>query len=171
MDCSPPGSSVHGILQARILERVAISLSRDLPDPGIEPASLMSPALAGGFFITGKTARWVILIKRLWVHSQLRYWLASNPSAWVQVPIWGALFHNQETDIDTNHWHSYIITFSLRAGVPWRKRIRHGFLDRLEVVFGLSHLVIQTWLDFEQVLVINDLKGRKECRGKRSNNS
>ena len=28
MDCSPPGSSVHGILQARILQRVASSLSR-----------------------------------------------------------------------------------------------------------------------------------------------
>ena len=28
MDCSPPGSSVHGILQARILEWVAISSSR-----------------------------------------------------------------------------------------------------------------------------------------------
>ena len=28
MDCSPPGSSVYGILQARILEGVAISFSR-----------------------------------------------------------------------------------------------------------------------------------------------
>ena len=28
MDCSPPGSSVHGIFQARILEWVAISFSR-----------------------------------------------------------------------------------------------------------------------------------------------
>ena len=28
MDCSPPGSSVHGILQARILEWVAISFSQ-----------------------------------------------------------------------------------------------------------------------------------------------
>ena len=37
MDCSPPGPSVHGILQARILEWVAISFSRDLPDPEIEP--------------------------------------------------------------------------------------------------------------------------------------
>ena len=37
MDCSPPGSSVHGILQARTLEWVAISSSKDLPDPGIEP--------------------------------------------------------------------------------------------------------------------------------------
>ena len=32
MHCSPPGSSVHGISQARILEWVAISSSRDLPD-------------------------------------------------------------------------------------------------------------------------------------------
>ena len=39
MDCSPPGSSVHGILQARILEWVAISFPRDLPDPGMEPGS------------------------------------------------------------------------------------------------------------------------------------
>ena len=42
MDCSPPGFSVHGILQARMLECVAISFSSDLPDPGIKPAS---PAL------------------------------------------------------------------------------------------------------------------------------
>ena len=47
MDCSLPCSSVHGILQARILECVAIPFSRGSSDPGIEP---MSPALAGGFF-------------------------------------------------------------------------------------------------------------------------
>ena len=47
--CSPPGSSAHGILQARILEQVAIS---DLLDPGIEPTSFMSPALASRIFIT-----------------------------------------------------------------------------------------------------------------------
>ena len=39
MDCSLSGSSVHGILQVRILEWVAISYSRDLPDPGVEPMS------------------------------------------------------------------------------------------------------------------------------------
>ena len=41
MDCNPPGSSVYGILQARILERVAMPSSRGLPNPGIE---LGSPA-------------------------------------------------------------------------------------------------------------------------------
>ena len=43
MNCSLPGSSDHGISQARILERVAIL--RDLLDPRIEPES---PALTGG---------------------------------------------------------------------------------------------------------------------------
>ena len=37
MDCGPPGSSVREIFQARILEWVAISFSRDLPNPGLEP--------------------------------------------------------------------------------------------------------------------------------------
>ena len=45
MDCSPQGSSVHGIFQTRILEWVAISCSRALPDPGMERAS---PVLGGG---------------------------------------------------------------------------------------------------------------------------
>ena len=39
MDCSSPGSFVYGILQARILEWVAIPFSKDLPGPGIEPGS------------------------------------------------------------------------------------------------------------------------------------
>ena len=55
MDCSPSGSTVHGILQARILEWVAIPPPRDLPDPGIKRISLMSPALAGRFFTTSTT--------------------------------------------------------------------------------------------------------------------
>ena len=42
---SQPGSSVHGIFQARILEWVAIFLPGDLPDLGIKPMSPMSPAL------------------------------------------------------------------------------------------------------------------------------
>ena len=42
MGCNLPGSSVHGIIQARVLEWAAISFSRDLSNPGIE---LRSPAL------------------------------------------------------------------------------------------------------------------------------
>ena len=57
MDCSLPVSSVHGILQARILEGVDFHtlLQGIFFDPGIEPVSLTSPALADGFFITSAT--------------------------------------------------------------------------------------------------------------------
>ena len=40
MDRSLPGSSVHGILQARILEWVTMPSSGDLPNTGIEPRLL-----------------------------------------------------------------------------------------------------------------------------------
>ena len=55
MDCSPPGSSVHEILQARTLEWIAMLPPEALPNQGIEPASLMSLALASGFFTTSPT--------------------------------------------------------------------------------------------------------------------
>ena len=55
LDCSLPGSSVHGILQARILEWIAMSSPGDLSNPGIEPMSPMSPSLTGGFFTTSAT--------------------------------------------------------------------------------------------------------------------
>ena len=42
------GSSVHEILQGRILQQVAISSSGDFPDPGIKPQSPLSPALQAG---------------------------------------------------------------------------------------------------------------------------
>ena len=56
IDCSPPGSSVHGNSPGKNTEWVAMpSPPGDLPHPGIEPASLMSPALADGFFTTSAT--------------------------------------------------------------------------------------------------------------------
>ena len=51
-DCSLPGSTVCGILQARRLEQVAMPSSPgDLPYPGNEPTFLKSPTLAGRFFM------------------------------------------------------------------------------------------------------------------------
>ena len=54
VDCRPPGSSVHGILQARILEWVAMPSFRGLLHPRSNP-HLTSPALARGFFTTSTT--------------------------------------------------------------------------------------------------------------------
>ena len=58
MDCSPKCSTVHRILKARILgywSGLHSSPPWELPNPGIKPRSLMSPALAGRFFTTHTT--------------------------------------------------------------------------------------------------------------------
>ena len=52
MDCSLPGSSVHGIFQARRLDGLPFPSPGDLPDPGIEPTSPLSPVLGSKFFTT-----------------------------------------------------------------------------------------------------------------------
>ena len=54
VECSPPGSSVHADSPGKNTG-VGCYASGDLPNPGIEPASLMSPALAAGFFTTSAT--------------------------------------------------------------------------------------------------------------------
>ena len=58
-DYSLPGSSVHGIFQARIQKWVAISSPGDLPDPGIEHTSLTASSLAGVFFDTSSI--WTVI--------------------------------------------------------------------------------------------------------------
>ena len=65
MDLSLPGFSVHGILQARILEWLSRLPPRNLLNPGIKPVSLTSPALSGGFFTT--SAIWEALFGFTWI--------------------------------------------------------------------------------------------------------
>ena len=84
-DCSPPGSSVHGILQARRLEWVVVPSSRGPPDPGMELTSLTS-ASAGRFFTTSATC-WNpkqsrVLGRKPWTNWQTdgrRLWEAKAP--------------------------------------------------------------------------------------------
>ena len=67
MDCSLPGSSIHGIFQARVLEWVAISFSRDLPDPGIKPGPPALQADALPSEPPGKPYVSLILFIKNWV--------------------------------------------------------------------------------------------------------
>ena len=77
-DCSLPGSSVYGIVQAGILERGAISFSRGSSDLGIEP---MYSTIADGFFTTepaGKpksTVLWYKTNKKIkWENIRAKKW-------------------------------------------------------------------------------------------------
>ena len=86
MDCNPPGSFVHGFLQTRILEWVAIPSLGDLPDPGIKHTSLVSPALQADSFIywaTWEALMWVLVslfTSCHWGNTVQRYWLTCQRS-------------------------------------------------------------------------------------------
>ena len=60
MDCNPLGSSVHGILQARILECIAMLSSGELPDSGIDPVSVRSTCI--GRRVLYLSATWEALV-------------------------------------------------------------------------------------------------------------
>ena len=68
LDCSPPGSSVQGILQARVLE---CPPPGDLPNLGIKPASLTCPTSAGKFFTTESLGSPLLLLLRGSLRSDL----------------------------------------------------------------------------------------------------
>ena len=74
MDWSPPGSSVHGILQVRMLEWVAPSFfPGDLSDPGIEPRC---PALQADSLLSkppGKPKKYTKVFKNLMLHFDNSY--------------------------------------------------------------------------------------------------
>ena len=76
---SPPGSSVHGILQERILEWVAMPCPRYLPNPGTEPTSPVAPALQANSLPPGKP------LESLVPGNPLKYSCLENPmdrAAW-----------------------------------------------------------------------------------------
>ena len=87
MDCSPPGSSVHGILQARILEWLPFPSPGDLPNPGIKPRSPALQADSLPFESPGKP--WIHLVK---------FWAGWNPS-WNQD--WQGKYNNVRYADDT----------------------------------------------------------------------
>ena len=78
MDYSPPGCSVHGISQARILEWTAISSFRGSSQKGLNLCLFASPALAGRFFTTwatGEASRWPpVRIQQGWNLAITVYW-------------------------------------------------------------------------------------------------
>ena len=65
-ESSPPGTSVHGIFQARTLEWLPFPTPGDLLDSGIELESLKSPALAGRFFTSAPLGK-PIPLRSTWI--------------------------------------------------------------------------------------------------------
>ena len=76
MDWSLPDFSAHGIIQAKILEWVVMSSSRGSSEPRSK-SSLMSPALAGGFFTSSATGEdtylYLYLYLYLYIHTHIQW--------------------------------------------------------------------------------------------------
>ena len=93
MDCSPPGSSVHGILQARILEWVAIPFSPgDLPDAEIEPVFLCPLHWQAGslpFAPPGKPIYYVYVY--IFAYVLYIYSIYLSTYFWPHYGVWGIL--------------------------------------------------------------------------------
>ena len=74
MDCSPPGSSAHGILQARILESVAISFSRGSSRLRDRTCVSCGSCIVGRFFTAkppGKT-QWVDIYVCIYIYLYIK---------------------------------------------------------------------------------------------------
>ena len=100
MDCSLPGSSIHRIFQAGILEWVTISFSGDLPEPGIEPAS---PALASGFFTTELSGKPIALHSSVQLLSHVLTLCDSMDCSMPGFPVHHQLPESTQTHV---HWVS-----------------------------------------------------------------
>ena len=124
MDCNPPGSSVHGIVQPRILEGVAISSSRASSQLTIQPESPMFPALAGGFFTTEPpespwacTHAWKM--PRFWM-TDLKGYRTLEWSPWIRI---SALISDGRLDRNINFWKRRKWVKGLNwgcDGIKWR---------------------------------------------------
>ena len=86
-DCSPPGSSDHGILPARTQEWLPCPPLRDLPDPGIETVWIASLALEGGFFTTSTPWEAPSLLKFLFLNIYWGWGWEENSGEVIEQPL------------------------------------------------------------------------------------
>ena len=116
MGCSPPGSSVHGILQARILEWVAISFSRVFSNLEIEPTSRLLCLLhwqVGSLLLAPPNFIWcwfffhLCICMLLYIHSNncyiQVYRYERGEKQWYKEKIW---------DLKWDDWYSFGISHS-----------------------------------------------------------
>ena len=79
MNCSPPGSCVHGFPRQEYWSGLPFPTLRGLPNPRIEPTSLVSPASAGGFFAAEPPGKPSPSIHAGWADTSLKSLLGGFP--------------------------------------------------------------------------------------------
>ena len=144
MDCSPPCFSVHVILQARILVWVAVPSSRGFPDPGIKPTSLVSPALAGGFFTTSTTweAPYCLLPAPKWL-VPLPLKMCLLPVSRVPSPLWKDMWMLGTRSVLTAEARIGEVTRTFSYSLHSYKALKHPFYSLCLLHLSLSSSQLQ----------------------------
>ena len=112
MNCSPPDSSVHGILQQEFWSGLPFPSPADLPDPGIEPPSLVAPALQVDSLLlaTGEAStQFLNPSKRLRAVPRRRFiWTEQYFHIVLILPINNSHFTGKKTETESSHmtWSS-----------------------------------------------------------------
>ena len=114
MDCSPRCSSVHGILQARILEWIAFPFSRDLPNPGIEPGSLALQADSLPFRLQNRL-QVTVKTSRTFTKTRIKDFVPYDPA----IPLLG--IHTKETRIERDMCTPMFITALFIIARTWKQ--------------------------------------------------
>ena len=107
VDCSPPGSSVHGILQARILEWVAMPSSRESRQPRNRT---QISCIAGGFFTIWSTC--IKLHNTGWQYTALTYSFPNSEPVLCSVSSSNCCFLTRiqaSQEADKVVWYSYLL--------------------------------------------------------------
>ena len=135
MDCRPPSSSVHGILQARILEWVAISFSRGLSRPRDQT---QVSCIAGGFFTVWASRE---------VYCKLNI-------LQLKIKTWPQVSRSMSGDL----FHTLILLFCIvltQEKLAWVLK---------KVVNGLSQFISRILCVFYMLCLILDFSFSKHCR-------
>ena len=129
MDCNLPGSSVHGILQVRILIWVAMPSSRGSSRLRDWTHSLMSPALTDGFCTTEPPEEpiWII------VHSYMK-WSESHSVVSDSLQLHG--LYSPWTSLGQN---TIVGSYSLLQGIFPTQGSNPGLLHYRRIFYKLSH--------------------------------
>ena len=167
MDCSPPASSVQGTFQARVLEWVTTSYSRgssQLRNWTCISVSLVSSALAGGFFTTEPQWEAHLLLKSERVRHSF---MSDSATPWTivhQAPLsmelilqdgtleWVAIYYSRGSSWPRDWTHvSYISCIAGRFFTIWATREDSMFFlsqntTQFEIVVYLPCVVDTHWI-------------------------
>ena len=106
MNCSPPGSSVHGIFRQEYWSGLPFPTSGHLPNPGIESVSLVS-ALAGGFFTTAPPGKPMVYVNNGILLSHKKNEMMPFAATWMQLE---TIILSEISQKEKNKYHMNLLT-------------------------------------------------------------